>query len=255
MNIPILTNPAKGIDISTYQEVGKYSNVEFAIIKSSEGGKGTPVKDSKFESHYAFYKSKGIPVGAYHYLHGTDEATIRAAADWVYENCYKNKQFELPVWLDVEVQGNPEYTVANKEQTTRVSIAFLNQMASHNMYVGIYSSEGEYNSVLVPSEFASFDKWIAKWSTTPPTTTDYTIWQCSDGTSGQVYIAGVDNDLMYVDYPTFMRNSNYNGYNNQPTPTVITPYVSVIKVNKADNNRKKAYKRKRLINNILIERF
>ena len=99
-----------GIDLSHHNaginfDTLKNSGVEFAILRGGYTGYGDGVskaKDNQFENFYNQCKSKGIGVGAYWFScantfqKGVDEA------NWMYENCLKGKQFDYPIYIDVE---------------------------------------------------------------------------------------------------------------------------------------------------------
>ena len=100
----------KGLDISSYQNgisLDKIKNAgyEFLILRAGFTGYGTGVsynKDNQFENFYDQAKSKNIPVGAYWYSCANTYDKGVAEARYMYENCLKGKQFEFPIYIDVE---------------------------------------------------------------------------------------------------------------------------------------------------------
>ena len=96
------------IDVSKYQgdidwaEV-KRSGVEIAIIKAGYG-RLVSQKDEKFEQNYAGAKAQGIKVGVYWYSYAMskNEALLEAKACL---EVIKGKQFEYPIYFDLEEQS------------------------------------------------------------------------------------------------------------------------------------------------------
>ena len=91
-----------GIDISEHQGVIDWQNVnaEFAIIRAGYG-REISQKDKQFEANYNGCKSRNIPCGAYWYSYAVtpDEARKEAA---VCLEVLKGKQFEYPIYFDIE---------------------------------------------------------------------------------------------------------------------------------------------------------
>ena len=95
-----------GIDISVYQgdfplDIAVSEGVKFVIIKAGGGDAGF-YKDDKFERNYNFAKKIKLPVGCYFYSKALDEYSAIKEAEFLYNNCLKNKTFELPIYYDVE---------------------------------------------------------------------------------------------------------------------------------------------------------
>ena len=96
----------KGIDISKWQgdfnfAQAKKEGQEFVIIKGGGGNDGLYV-DSFFRSNYDEAKKHGFSVGAYFYSGARNTLEAKSEAAFYYENCLKNRKFDLPIFLDVE---------------------------------------------------------------------------------------------------------------------------------------------------------
>ena len=95
----------KGIDVSVHngdidwQKV-KADGIDFAIIRAGYG-KLESQKDQKFEQNYAGAKAVGIPVDAYWYSYAMTPEEAELEAD-VFLSVIKGKQFEMPVYFDLE---------------------------------------------------------------------------------------------------------------------------------------------------------
>ena len=100
----------KGLDISSYQfginfDAIKNAGINFLILRAGFTGWGTGVnynKDKSFEHFYNQSKSHNIPVGAYWYSCANTYQKGVNEANYMYENCLKGKQFEYPIYIDVE---------------------------------------------------------------------------------------------------------------------------------------------------------
>ena len=211
-----------GIDISSYQknmdlEKAKKEGVQFAILRAGFTGYGTGVsknKDNAFESHYAKCKALGIPVGAYWYSCATDYVKGRAEAEYMYENCLKGKQFEYPIYIDVEDTRHQQK--AGKAVVTNAIKGFCEYMESKGFYVGIYANSYWFKTYIDVSKLTKYDKWVANWNKTRPTTPSHGLWQFGGETNNirTNKVAGVvcDQNYAYYDFPTIMKNKKLNGF-------------------------------------------
>ena len=99
-----------GVDISVYQKnlsikQIKAAGFEFAILRGGFTGYGSSRsknKDTQFERFYREAKEIGFPIGVYYYSCATNEYEGIEEAKFLYENCLKGKQFEYPIYIDVE---------------------------------------------------------------------------------------------------------------------------------------------------------
>ena len=97
-----------GIDISTYQnglnlKDALNDGIEFVIIRG--GFTGTDKNfavDNKFVDFYNDAKENNIPVGVYYFSRATSYDEGEKEAEFLYENCLKNRIFEYPIYIDVE---------------------------------------------------------------------------------------------------------------------------------------------------------
>ena len=96
-----------GIDISAWQgnfdlaKAKANEGIKFVIIRAGGADDGY-YKDSQFESNYSKAKAAGLNVGCYFFSKALDTASAKKEADYLYSNCLKGKQFDLPIYLDVE---------------------------------------------------------------------------------------------------------------------------------------------------------
>lgn len=209
----------KGLDISAYQKGINFNNlngVEFLILRAGftgYGGTGTNKnKDSQFESFYSSAKARGIPVGAYWYSCANTYEKGRAEAEYMYENCLKGKQFEYPIYIDVEEN---RWQRVGKSIMNQAIKGFCEYLEAKGYYVGIYASTYWFNTYIDTANLKQYDKWLANWTSKKPSFKygDFGLWQNSS--SGKVAGYTVDTNIAYKDYPSIMKQYGLNGYSKQ----------------------------------------
>ena len=134
-------------------------------------------KDSKFEDFYNRAKKAGLKVGCY-YIPGKDfgkNPTDDANADFNYwYNIIKDKSFELPVFIDIELQSP-----SNRKGITDAVIEIGKKFESAGYYFGVYGSEIlGFNDLMEYDRVKRFGLWVACYDTTPPRI-NYIMWQYS----------------------------------------------------------------------------
>ena len=222
-----------GIDISTYQKgmnlaQAKNEGVKFAILRAGFTGWGTGVnynKDNQFETFYNQCKSLGIGVGAYWYSCANTYAKGKAEAEYMYNNCLKGKQFEYPIYIDVEDTHHQQ--PAGKNAVTQAIKGFCEYLEAKGFYVGIYANSNWFKNYINTSELTMYDKWVANWGKTRPSTPEGGLWQFGGGTNQirTVKVAGItcDQDYAYKDYPSIIKNAGLNGYSKSGNSSTSTP--------------------------------
>lgn len=209
----------KGLDISSYQKginfnQIKNAGIEFLILRAGFTGWGTGVnynKDNCFEDFYKHAKQVGLPVGAYWYSCANTYEKGVAEAKFMYENCLKGKQFEFPIYIDVEEDRHQK---VGKTYVTTAIKGFCETLEKLGYYVGIYANLNYFNNYINTPALSMYDKWLAYWKKdlNKPSFPygDYGLWQnSSDG-----YVAGqrVDTNIAYKNYPSIIKNAKLNGF-------------------------------------------
>ncbi len=212
------TELTNGIDLSRHNGNIDWSkvNTDFVILRAGYG-KESSQKDDRFEEYYAGAKTHGIHVGTYWYSYAMDEDEARQEAD-VFLETIKGKQFEYPVFYDVEESKQFEL---GKEKLSAIIRAFLERVEAAGYFVGLY---GSASSLVTHTENDIKEKytiWLAHWCENTNYSGAYGIWQHSckgkvDGISGDV-----DLDKCYVDYPERIKAKGLNGYGTTPTPAPL----------------------------------
>ena len=221
----------KGIDISVYQqnidfEKIKKSGIEFVIIRAGFG-KVANQKDKLFESHYANAKKAGLKVGCYYYTLAKNVAEAKGEAD-VFLNCIKGKQFEYPIYFDIE---DPSLQNLGKQVLTDIVLAWCGKVQSAGYYVGIYANPDWFTNRLDLECLKGFDKWLAHWVAVPKWKNEFGgLWQYGltrvDGYNGDI-----DGDYSYRNYEKTIKTLGLNGFKNatvQPeNKKTVTAIVTV----------------------------
>lgn len=209
----------KGLDISSYQNGINFNQikdagVQFLILRAGFTGWGTGVnynKDSCFENFYKQAKQHNIPVGAYWYSCANNYEKGVAEAKFMYENCLKGKQFEFPIYIDVEEDRHQK---VGRTYVTSAIKGFCETLEKLGYYVGIYANLNYFNNYINTPALSMYDKWFAYWKKdlNKPSFPygNYGLWQNSS--DGCVAGQRVDTNIAYKDYPTIIKNAKLNGF-------------------------------------------
>ncbi len=217
-----------GIDISRWQgnfnfEAAIKEGIKFAIIKGGGGDDGLYV-DSKFKRNYDEAKNKKLPIGVYWFSKALSINEAIKEADYFYDNILKDRQFELPIYIDVE---NKSQLSVGKRALTDIIKAWCERIENRGYWVGIYSSASYFSSYMYDDELQKFAHWVAQWSSR----CNYTksclgMWQFGGETNciRTNKVAGVvcDQNYMLVDYPTKIKSAGLNGFSKATKPSVPT---------------------------------
>lgn len=210
-----------GIDVSKWQgsnfnfKQAKDEGVKFAILR----GAYSTGKDVCFETYYNACKSLQIPVGVYHYSMAKSVSEARTEANMLINNVLKGKQFEYPIYMDVE---DKVQMALGKDLLTDIVIAYCDTLEKAGYYVGIYSSASFFATYMHEQKLTKYDKWIAQWSKQCTYKGKYGMWQYGGETNliRSVKVAGVtcDQNYCYIDYPTIIKGNKLNGFNVELKP-------------------------------------
>ena len=210
----------KGIDVSVHNgnidwNRVKSAGIDFAILRAGYGRLASQ-KDEHFEQNYSGAKAAGVPVGAYWYSYAMSEDEARLEAD-VFLSIIKGKQFEFPVYYDVEEKKQFDL---GKEKASAIMRAFLERVEAAGYFVGLYGSASSLTTHTADDIKSRYTIWLAHWVNQTSYGGAYGIWQHSekgrvDGISGNV-----DLDIGYKDFPTIIKGKGLNGYGKtEPSPT------------------------------------
>ena len=187
----------------------KFENTpaKFAIIRAGYTSRstGTQNKDNAFEDLYSQAKAEGLNVGVYWYSLAKSAEEAIAEAEFLYNNCLKGKQFELPIYLDVEEKAQ---LALGKEKLTEIIGTWLDYLSNLNYCVGIYTSTSTF-STYIDTKKLKCEYWVAQWAKNCSSSLDYGMWQFG-GESNKLRkpeLDGMvcDQDLMLKDYPALIK--------------------------------------------------
>ena len=197
-----------GIDLSGWDDVVYWdilkTEVKFVILRAGYGQGGS---DSVYESYYQKCKQYGLPVGAYWYMKAT---TVKGANQEAYYflNKLKGKQFEYPVYYDVE---EPSVLNTGKENISNMVKEFCTILENNGYYCGIYSSRYYLDTLFSEEVLSKYDIWLAQYASS----TSYTrhlIWQFTGTGTLRGKPGDCDLNYCYYDYPTLIKSRHFNGF-------------------------------------------
>ena len=116
------------------------------------------------------------------------------------------KQFEWPVYYDIEEQSIFEAGIAND-----IAKAFCDVLEANKYYCGIYCSTYFLDTYFDDSVKSRYTIWLAHWDVDVPSYTgSYDVWQYG---IGQIPgIGDCDVDKGYLDFEPVMKENGLNGY-------------------------------------------
>lgn len=218
----------KGIDISKHQGTVDFAklkgNVDFVIIRAGYG-KLVSQKDTKFEEYYAGCKKYGIPVGCYWYSYAVSVAEVKQEAE-VFLNVIKGKQFEYPVYFDLEEKSAFNTGKANCSAMVR---AFCGALENAGYYAGLYMSRSPFTTYMESDIKDKYTLWLAEYNSKLNYSGNVDMWQYGDKGSVAGVNGSVDMDWCYKDFPSVIKKVGLNGYPKQNVTT--TPVVDEKKEN------------------------
>ena len=211
-----------GIDISAWQgnyplDKAQKEGARFCIVKGGGGDDGLYI-DSKAERNYSNAKKLGLKVGAYWFSYAMNPEQARTEAEYFYQNFLKGKQFELPIYIDVE---NKTQLNIGKRGVTEVIKAWCEHLAAKDYWVGIYSSLSYFRNYMYDNELQKYCHWVAQWST--HLDYDCGLWQFGGETnyirSNKVAGITTDQDYLLYDYEKDIKERGKNGFP-KPKPKI-----------------------------------
>lgn len=225
-----------GCDLSVYQKginlsKAKSEGINFAILRAGYTGYGDGIskaKDTEFEIHYRNAKNNGLGVGAYWFSRATTYENGKAEAEYMYENCLKGKQFEYPIYIDVE-DGYYQAKTSKTDIANAIK-GFCEYLENKGYYVGIYANVDWFRNRIDTESLNKYDKWVASWGVEKPIYPDGGMWQFGGETNkirtNKIANMVCDQNYSFKDYPTIIKNAGLNGFSKGTTNnTTTTPKV------------------------------
>lgn len=202
----------KVIDVSKWQgdinwQQVKAAGVQGAIIRAGYG-KVDSQKDPKFEQNYANAKAADMPVGAYHYTYAVSIAEAQQEAD-VFLNWIKGKQFEYPVYFDIE---DDSIVHLGKQLLTDIVCTFCDKLEQAGYFVGVYANKNWLMNYLDYDRIKKYTIWLAHYTTATDYPNPHDMWQFSSMQKVNGISGNVDMNWCYKDFPAIIKTGGYNGF-------------------------------------------
>ena len=217
----------KGCDISEHNgsvDFGaiKAAGYEFVILRAGYG-KYVTQRDKMFETNYRSAKAAGLNVGAYWYSYAETPAEAAEEAKACLE-VIKGKQFEYPIYYDIEEARSMKQATAN-------CTAFCDTLEAANYFAGVYANASTYNNCIDGQIRAKYTTWLAHWAPAPAFVAP--LWQNSatgriPGVSGDV-----DTDIANCDLCKIVKQSGRNGWSRVDT-NIASTIAANPKINKIE---------------------
>ena len=151
-------------------------------------------------------KAVGVKVGAYWYSYAASASDAVQEANYMLQ-ALKGKQFEWPIYYDIEEQSIFEANIASV-----IAKAFCQILEANKYYCGIYSSTNTFNNYFDDEVKQKYTIWLAHWNVEKPTYKGkYHVWQYTVGSTPGV-TGRCDLDKGYLDFEPVMKKYGLNGY-------------------------------------------
>ncbi len=209
----------QGVDVSTWQGYNidfnkvKAAGINFVILRAGYG-KYISQKDPTFEGNYKKAKAAGLNVGAYWYSYAQTEADAQAEAN-VFLEAVKGKQFEMPLYFDLEERSQFNKGTAFCSKITEI---FCGALEKAGYFAGLYISRSPLQQYINANTAKKYALWIAEYNSKCNYGGSYGMWQNTSTFRVNGIGGNVDHDFCYVDYPTIIKNGGFNGY---PKPVKV----------------------------------
>lgn len=191
----------KVIDVSYFQGLNidwqavKDFGVEGVIVRCGQIEKGIPSIDSTFETNYSGAKSVGLHIGSYYTAGATSFEGIKQEANF-FKNQLQGKSFDLPVYVDLEDDGDQSFLHANCDSAIQI---FKDNLEGYNF--GIYAPFDWYKNYIDEERWKDIPLWIAQYDDTMTFQPNYFgMWQKTK--TGKINGIGgnVDINECYIAY-------------------------------------------------------
>lgn len=208
-------SPLKGIDLSVHNGTDvdfnkvKKAGISFVILRAGYG-RSTSQKDSTFEENYKRAKAAGLMVGAYWYSYATDVEGAKAEFN-TFMKVIKGKQFEMPLYYDVE--ENRQFNTGKQNVSNMIS-TFLSACESAGYFAGLYMSRSQLMTYVTDEIQKKYTLWVAEYGSK----CNYSgagraaMWQNSETGKVNGVTGNVDTNYLYEDFVTKIKDRGLNGF-------------------------------------------
>ena len=206
----------KILDISYYQPTVEYektaADCDGVILRIglTYWGAQEMGADKCFEKHYAGFKAVGCPVGVYYYSAADSVAVAEKEADFCL-SLMKGKQFELPVYYDVE--NTQRQGSLSKALLTQIVDTFCSKVEKAGYYVGFYASTSWLQNKMDTAALSrKYTLWKADYRTAYDKTIACDMHQYTSGATVAGISGRVDMSNCYKDFVSIIKGAGLNGF-------------------------------------------
>ncbi|ORX43130.1 glycoside hydrolase, partial [Piromyces finnis] len=197
------------IDISQWNVVTDYAaaakEIDGVILRCGirgYGSAGNLAKDDSLETHYNGFKGK-TKIGYYFFTQAKTTAEAEAEATYVVNTLLKGKTNNFPIFWDSELSGASGNTGRadglSKTTRTNCAVAFIKKIKALGYKAGVYASESWFRDNLDLKKLTDAGAyiWVAKYSSSSPSTSSYDAWQYTSSGSVKGINGNVDKSHVY----------------------------------------------------------
>lgn len=229
----------KILDISKYQPNVDYAKVAQQIdgvilrIGLTYWGKQNMGIDPYFEKHYAGFKAQGVPVGVYYYSCADTVEMAEKEADFCL-SLMKGKQFELPVYYDVE--NNERQGNLSRERLTKIVDTFCSRVEKQGYFVGYYSYTAWLQSKFDTNYLSSkYSLWKADYRANYDKTIKCDMHQYTSEGSIAGINGRVDLNNCFVNFEKIIKEKGLNGFSTTPPTSDLSKDPARLIIGQASN--------------------
>lgn len=204
-------NKYLGVDLSEHNNNIDFSKlkqngIDFVILRAGFGRLSNQ-KDKNFETYYQLCKLHNLKVGCYWYMYADSQLDI-ALEIQAFKDVIKGKQFEYPIFLDIEEQKT--FNIPNLENHVKDGLLSLEK---DGYFCGVYCSDYHFSKMLsnVKSRFC---QWVANWNGDPLSALNGKtgIHQFIVKQDATFHNDKLDYNMSNYDYSQIIIKGGYNGY-------------------------------------------
>lgn len=136
----------------------------------------------------------------------------------------RGKQFEYPIWFDLEEKSALNTGRANCSAMIR---AFCEVLEKNGYWVGLYTSRSVLGTHVEDDVKTRYAIWAAEWNSKLNYSGAVGIWQYSDKGRVDGISGAVDLDEGYIDYEKLVKEKGFNGFT-APAPVQDEPVAEPV---------------------------
>ena len=190
------------IDLSHHNSVADFLAVKnagiYGVILRAGYGREASQKDRKFDEFYTAAKAVGLHIGAYWYSYADSVADAAQEANACL-SCIQGKQFDFPVYYDLEEQAT---AALGKDACTQIAQTFCTAMEQAGYWAGVYANTNWFTNYLDHATlWPRYTVWLADYRQAYNTTLGRDMHQYTSTGSVPGVNSNVDCNRCTRDFP------------------------------------------------------